>query len=79
MTPPMMRVLTTPYVRNAMDPETLAYIEQERLGREGCILSLSWSSNEYRARLYDPELGDFMGSGRTVTGAVVDVIRQVQA
>jgi hypothetical protein len=74
-----MRVLTTPYARRAMDPETLAYIEQERPGRDGTILSLSHSGGGWVARLYDPELGDFHVRAHSLRAAVLGVIAEVSA
>jgi hypothetical protein len=74
-----MRVLTTPYVRSAMTPEDLAYIEQERPGRDGSTLSLLAKSptGPFIARFYDPELGDFHETSATVCGAVAKVIAAV--
>ncbi len=76
-----MRVVTTPMIRDLMTPEALAYIEQERDGRDGCTLLLSWSSRDSRVvgRFRDPEAGDFYAKDFTIVGVLVDLIGQVQA
>jgi hypothetical protein len=65
-----------------MTPDDLAYIEQERPGREGSTLSFYGRSarGPWNARMDDPELGTFeSGDCLTIESALVRVIELVQA